>query len=47
MLDLDIEQYIKQDDSLLRPRDRQVIFGDNSKVKDRLNWEYNLKQNRK
>jgi GDPmannose 4,6-dehydratase len=31
-----------QDNSLLRPKDLDVIFGDNSKAKSILGWNYNM-----
>lgn len=39
---IDREKYVVSDSSLLRPVDLEVIYGDNSKSKKILNWEYNL-----
>jgi GDPmannose 4,6-dehydratase len=41
-LELDMGQYVKHDDSLLRPVDLEIIYGDNSKAKELLGWNYNL-----
>jgi GDPmannose 4,6-dehydratase len=41
-LDLDVEQYIKIDPKLLRPIDLEVIYGDNTKAKSLLNWDYSI-----
>lgn len=41
-LDLDAEQYIKVDPKLFRPTDLEVIYGDNTKAKSLLNWEYSI-----
>lgn len=41
-LDLDIEKYIKVDPKLFRPVDLEEIYGDNTKAKKLLNWEYNM-----
>ena len=41
-LDLDIEKYIKVDPELFRPVDLEEIYGDNTKAKELLNWEYNM-----
>ncbi len=41
-LDLEAEQHIKVDSNLFRPVDLEVIYGDNTKAKKILNWEYNL-----
>jgi len=41
-LDLDFEKLVKIDDSLFRPTDLDVIFGDNQKAKTLLGWEYNM-----
>ena len=39
---LDISKYLQHDDSLLRPVDLEIIFGDNTKAKELLGWNYNL-----
>jgi len=41
-LDLDIAKYVIHDDSLLRPKDLDIIYGDNNKAKTLLGWTYNL-----
>jgi len=40
--DLDVDEYVVYDKSLLRSKDLDMIYGDNSKAKDSLGWEYNL-----
>lgn len=42
LLQLDREQYVILDKSLFRPIDLEIIYGDNSKAKDLLGWNYNL-----
>ena len=39
---LDKEKYIKIDKNLYRPVDLMKIYGDNSKAKNNLGWEYSL-----
>ena len=41
-LGLDHEKYIVQDESLFRPNELEIIYGDNSKAKSQLGWDYNL-----
>ena len=41
-LKLDKEKYIKIDKNLYRPVDLMKIYGDNSKAKNNLGWEYSL-----
>jgi GDPmannose 4,6-dehydratase len=41
-LALDMDHYVKHDGSLLRPVDLEIIYGDNSKAKELLGWDYNL-----
>lgn len=41
-LDLNKEELIKIDKSLFRPVDLDIIYGDNKKAKEELNWNYNL-----
>jgi GDPmannose 4,6-dehydratase len=41
-LGLDINKYIKVDPNLFRPVDLEEIYGDNTKAKSLLNWEYNM-----
>jgi GDPmannose 4,6-dehydratase len=42
LLQLDKEQFLIYDKSLLRPIDLEIIYGDNSKAKDLLGWNYNM-----
>lgn len=42
LLKLDIHRYLKHDDSLLRPKDLETIYGDNLKARELLGWNYNL-----
>ena len=42
ILDLDISAHLRQDPSLLRPVDLQIIYGDNSKAKQELGWDYDI-----
>ena len=41
-LDLDMNVHLKQDASLLRPVDLEIIYGDNTKAKKELGWDYNF-----
>ncbi len=41
-LNLDEEKYIKVDPQLFRPVDLEEIYGDNTKAKSLLNWDYNI-----
>jgi GDPmannose 4,6-dehydratase len=41
-LGLDEKKYVKTDKSLLRPVELEVIYGDNSKAKKNLDWNYNI-----
>ncbi|QHT68215.1 GDP-mannose 4,6-dehydratase [Rhodocytophaga rosea] len=41
-LNLDVEKYVSINPGLLRPLDLPVIYGDNTKAKKELGWEYNL-----
>ena len=41
-LDMDANQYLRLDPSLLRSLDLDVIYGDNSKAKQALKWNYDL-----
>jgi GDPmannose 4,6-dehydratase len=41
-LDLDKEKYITVDEKLFRPVDLEEIYGDNTKAKNVLQWDYNL-----
>lgn len=41
-LDLDFERFLKIDKSLYRPVDLEIIYGDNSKAKKLLGWQYNM-----
>lgn len=42
ILNLDFEKYIKVDENLCRPNDIEFVYGNNDKIKNTLNWEYNL-----
>jgi GDPmannose 4,6-dehydratase len=42
LLQLDFDKYVRLDNSLLRPKDLQIIYGDNLKARDLLGWNYNL-----
>jgi len=42
-LDLDYKDFIKVDNNLYRPLDLDIIYGDNSKARNTLNWNYNFK----
>jgi GDPmannose 4,6-dehydratase len=42
-LDLDFERFVKIDKSLYRPVDLEIIYGDNSKAKELLGWQYDTK----
>ena len=41
-LDLDMRSYIRLDPSLMRSLDLAIIYGDNTKAKRELNWEYEM-----
>lgn len=41
-LDVNFERYVKIDESLYRPMDLEVVYGDNSKAKKLLNWQYDM-----
>ena len=41
-LGLDISLHLQQDPSLLRPVDLEIIYGDNTKAKEQLGWDYNI-----
>ena len=41
-LGLNHDKYIKVDDTLFRPLELKIIYGDNSKAKNTLGWDYNL-----
>lgn len=41
-LNLDPNKYVKKDLSLLRPVDLEVIYGNPSKAKNKLNWDYKI-----
>lgn len=41
-LQLDPSVHLKQDISLLRPVDLEIIYGDNTKAKEELGWDYNI-----
>ncbi len=41
-LQLDREKYITIDPQLFRPVDLEKIYGDNTKAKNKLHWDYNL-----
>ncbi len=42
ILGLNKELYLRQDPSLLRPVDLEIIYGDNTKAKEQLGWDYNI-----
>lgn len=42
ILDLDMSVHLKQDVALLRPVDLEIIYGDNTKAKKELGWDYNF-----
>ena len=44
-LDLSFSQFIKIDEELFRPVDLETIYGDNSKAKLKLNWQYDYNSN--
>lgn len=41
-LNLNFNKFVKIDKKLFRPHDLEVNYGDNSKVKKRLKWEYDI-----
>lgn len=41
-LDINFEKYVKIDKNLYRPIDLEISYGDNSKAKRELKWEYNI-----
>ncbi|MFN2438478.1 MAG: GDP-mannose 4,6-dehydratase [Chitinophagaceae bacterium] len=41
-LNLSREEYLYTDESLFRPVDLEVIYGDNTKARRVLNWDYNI-----
>lgn len=41
-LQLDVDEHVQHDHSLLRPKDLEIIYGDNFKARDLLGWNYNL-----
>lgn len=41
-LDLDFDKFVAIDKSLYRPVDLEIIYGDNSKAKKMLGWQYNM-----
>jgi GDPmannose 4,6-dehydratase len=44
-LDLEYEKTIKIDKELFRPVDLEIIYGDNTKAKKNLGWDYNMDTN--
>jgi len=40
-LNLDCDKYVTIDTNLFRPLDLEIIYGDNSKAKKELHWDYN------
>ena len=42
ILQLDINKYVVFDKTLLRPKDLEIMYGDNTKAKDLLGWNYNM-----
>lgn len=41
-LNLNVNKFIKIDESLYRPNDLEINYGDNSKAKNKLNWNYEM-----
>ena len=41
-LGLDTAKYLQQDPGLLRPVDLEIIYGDNTKAKEQLGWDYDI-----
>lgn len=41
-LDLNYKDYVKEDIDLFRPLELKTIYGDNSKAKNIIGWEYNI-----
>jgi GDPmannose 4,6-dehydratase len=41
-LGLDKNKHLQQDPALLRPVDLKIIYGDNTKAKQQLGWDYNI-----
>ena len=39
---LDVDKFVKIDESLYRPNDLEINYGDNSKAKNKLNWKYDM-----
>ena len=41
-LNLSVDKFVKIDESLYRPNDLEINYGDNSKAKNKLNWNYGM-----
>jgi len=41
-LNLNVNKFVKIDENLYRPNDLEINYGDNSRVKNRLNWNYDM-----
>ncbi len=41
-LNLDFKKFIKIDKTLYRPVELEIIYGDNTKAKELLGWQYNM-----
>jgi len=41
-LNLSVDKFVKIDESLYRPNDLEINYGDNSKAKNKLNWNYDM-----
>ena len=41
-VNLELEEHVTFDKSLLRAKDLEIIYGDNSKARDSLGWQYNM-----
>lgn len=41
-LNLNVDKFVKIDESLYRPNDLEINYGDNSKAKNKLNWNYDM-----
>ena len=44
-LNLDVDKFVKIDESLYRPNDLEINYGDNSKAKNKLKWNYDMSFN--
>ena len=44
-LELDFDKYVEIEDSLMRNVELDIIYGDNSKAKNELGWNYDISSN--